>query len=91
MPRCLSGPSSTALCIINSVLGLLTIHWTLTALNGIGPYIPTMSALILADKLVRDTTSLRGALPCLGLFDLTYFDRAAAPEGITHATEVIHG
>ena len=69
----------------------LTIHWTLTALNGAGPYIPTMSALILADKLVRDTTSLRGALPCLGLFDLTDFDRIAAPDGITHATQVIHG
>ncbi|TNC83860.1 MAG: saccharopine dehydrogenase [Thalassolituus sp.] len=69
----------------------LTIQWTLTALDGVGPHIPTMSALILAEKLIRGTTNPPGAMPCLGLYDLADFDRIADPEGITQATEVVHG
>lgn len=58
--------------------------WNLYAENGIGPCIPTLSAIILAGKLLRGELAERGALPCLGLFSLADFDAEAAPLGIYH-------
>ncbi|WP_271410325.1 saccharopine dehydrogenase family protein [Pseudomonas sp. Q1-7] len=58
--------------------------WTLYAERGVGPYIPTLSAIILANKLLRGELMARGAIPCLGLFDLADFDAQAAPLGIYH-------
>lgn len=56
--------------------------WTLCAKHGVGPYIPTLSAIILAGKLLRGEIAERGAMPCLGLFSLAEFDAEAAPMGI---------
>ncbi|AYC31272.1 saccharopine dehydrogenase [Pseudomonas cavernae] len=58
--------------------------WTLYAERGVGPYIPTLSAIILASKLLRGEISARGALPCLGLFSLAEFDAEAGKLGIYH-------
>lgn len=64
------------------------IKWTLCAEKGIGPYIPTLSAIILAKKLLAETIDLRGATPCLGLYTLDEFDTEATSLGIYHQTEV---
>jgi len=59
-----------------------TIKWSLYAPDGNGPYIPTLSTIILAKKLLTNDTSNSqlemGAKPCIGLLELsdftTYFD-----------------
>lgn len=50
-----------------------TIKWTLTADNGVGPYIPTLSTIIIAKKLINNQLDIRGAMPCLGLYTLDEF------------------
>lgn len=50
-----------------------TIEWTLTADNGVGPYIPTLSTIIIAKKLINNQLDIRGAMPCLGLYTLDEF------------------
>ena len=50
------------------------IKWQLHADNGIGPYIPTMSAIILARKLIDGGLHQYGAMPCLGMFNLSEFE-----------------
>ena len=69
----------------------LQIDWTLTAPDGIGPHIPTMSALILAEKLIKNTLMDTGATACLGLYSLNDFDQIASTHGIRHVTEVSNG
>ncbi len=64
------------------------IKWTLYADNGVGPYIPIISAIILAKKLISGSIETRGATPCLGLYTLEEFDQEAMPLGIYHQTEV---
>ena len=52
------------------------IKWTLYAPIGNGPYIPTLSMIILARKLLenRDTSQHKsGAMPCVGLLQLSDF------------------
>lgn len=68
-----------------------SIKWTLCAQNGIGPYIPTLSAVILAKKLIDGSIQTRGATPCLGLYTMEEFDKEASPLGIYHQTEVSNG
>lgn len=63
-----------------------TVDWVLTAENGVGPYIPTFSALILARKLIAGSLPKAGAMPCLGLYSLDEFDKLAASYGIYHHT-----
>ncbi|QIL89072.1 saccharopine dehydrogenase family protein [Microbulbifer harenosus] len=63
------------------------IKWTLCAENGVGPYIPTISAIILAKKLISGDIEVRGATPCLGLYSLDEFDQEASPLGIFHQVE----
>lgn len=64
------------------------IQWVLRAEDNIGPYIPTLSALIVAKKLLSNDPAKhltqRGATACVGLFDLAEFDVEALPLGITH-------
>lgn len=67
------------------------IKWVLCAKDGIGPYIPTLSAIILAKKLIAGDIDTVGAMPCLGLFSLDEFDKEATALGITHYTEVHSG
>ena len=68
-----------------------TVKWILVAEKGIGPYIPTLSAIILAKKLISGSINTRGACPCLGMYSLQEFDEEALPLGIYHYTEVEHG
>ncbi|KZN65908.1 hypothetical protein N473_10090 [Pseudoalteromonas luteoviolacea CPMOR-1] len=50
------------------------VIWRLYAPNGQGPYIPTLSTIILAEKLLAGTLTQSGALPCSGLLQLTEFE-----------------
>ncbi len=53
------------------------IKWTLYAAKGNGPYIPTLSAIILARKLLENinegSNEHHGAKPCVGLLELNDF------------------
>lgn len=44
----------------------LTRKWFIIAKNGDGPHIPTIPAIILAEKIALRTFSQPGALPCVG-------------------------
>jgi len=68
-----------------------SVKWMLVAENGIGPYIPTLSAIIIAKKLISGEIDTRGASPCLGMYTLQEFDAEARPLGIYHYTEVSDG
>jgi len=54
------------------------IKWTLYAPKGNGPYIPTLSTIIVARKLLssdKQCSQLEtGAKPCAGMFELSEFD-----------------
>lgn len=69
----------------------LNLKWTLIAENGIGPYIPTLSAIIIAKKMIAGEITLTGATPCLGMYSLAEFDREASALGIFHTLEEQHG
>lgn len=62
------------------------ILWRLTAERGVGPYIPTLSAIILAEKLIAEKPFNAGASACLGLYSLADFDAYAKNGGIYHQT-----
>lgn len=53
------------------------VKWTLYAPKGNGPYIPTLSTIILARKLLNNddykSEQEAGAMPCVGLFELNEF------------------
>lgn len=61
-----------------------TLTWNLVARQNHGPEIPCTPALILARKLAADEIAIRGAMPCLGLFSLTDFDREMSDFDISH-------
>ena len=63
------------------------IKWILCAKEGVGPYIPTLSAIILAKKLISGSLQSTGAKPCLGMYTLEDFDKEASSLGIFHHTE----
>ncbi|MDV2078260.1 saccharopine dehydrogenase NADP-binding domain-containing protein [Marinobacter xestospongiae] len=67
------------------------INWLLCAENGEGPYIPTISTIILARKLIAGSLTTRGATPCLGLYSLAEFDQEIRSLAIHHRTEVTDG
>ena len=67
------------------------IKWVLSAENGVGPYIPILSSIILTKKLIAGALKTRGAKPCLGMYSLQEFDDEASPLGIYHQTEDDHG
>ncbi len=51
------------------------ITWYILGLDGDGPYIPTIPAVILAKQLCRNEIDLIGAMPCVGLVSLkSYLD-----------------
>ncbi|KZN52116.1 hypothetical protein N476_01925 [Pseudoalteromonas luteoviolacea H33] len=50
------------------------VIWRLYAPNGQGPYIPTLSTIIIAKKLLNETLDKTGALPCSGLLELSEFE-----------------
>ena len=45
-------------------------RWSLHAAAGHGPQIPAMPAVVLARKKADGLLKVRGAMPCMGLFDL---------------------
>jgi len=47
-----------------------TIKWFVIALDGDGPYIPTVPAVVLARKIVTGQFGATGAMPCVGLVSL---------------------
>lgn len=63
------------------------IQWTLIAENGVGPYVPTISTIILARKLIRGELSRRGAVPCLGMYGLDELSDEAEGRGIRQRVE----
>lgn len=63
------------------------IKWVLCAENGVGPYIPALSAIIIAKKLIAGSIDTTGAAPCLGMYTLEEFDKEASLLGIYHQTE----
>ena len=65
-----------------------TIIWTLIADDGIGPYIPTISANIIAKKLIDGEIINFGATPCLGLYDLSEFDNYIQGMSITTKVDI---
>lgn len=60
----------------------LELVWQLTATGGVGPYIPTLSTIILAEQLINDSNTHRGAQACLGLYQLEDFKAHAQRWGI---------
>lgn len=66
----------------------LQVDWTLYANDGVGPYIPTISTIILARKLIMGEINDTGAMPCQGMYSLEEFDECAKTWGIYHS-EVI--
>ena len=59
------------------------LTWYLTALNGHGPEIPTIPAIILARKLADGKLNVTGAMPCFELITLAEFEHAVAHLDIT--------
>lgn len=45
-------------------------EWFIIARNGDGPHIPTIPAILLAERMSRGAFKQTGAMPCLGLVDL---------------------
>jgi hypothetical protein len=48
----------------------ITKKWFIIALDGDGPYIPTIPAIVLAKKIISGQFSTRGAMACVGLISL---------------------
>jgi len=66
-----------------------SIKWTLYAENGVGPYIPTLSSIIIAKKLLAKEIKQTGATQCLGLYTLDEFLPYAEDLGIYFREQVI--
>lgn len=48
----------------------LSKTWFIVALNGHGPYIPTVPAVVLAKKILKGTLKKPGAMACIGMVSL---------------------
>jgi saccharopine dehydrogenase-like NADP-dependent oxidoreductase len=59
--------------------------WTLVALDGDGPFVPTLASAALVGKLARGELAFRGATPCVGL--LTVHDFLGAAKGLAITME----
>jgi saccharopine dehydrogenase-like NADP-dependent oxidoreductase len=68
-----------------------TLIWKLIAPNGVGPHIPTLSAIILARKILNKELSRPMAAPCLGMYSLIEFTRMAGRLGIYQELEKTDG
>jgi hypothetical protein len=64
------------------------VSWQLVAENGVGPNIPTIAAELVIDKIATGGCR-KGAMPCLGLFELGEFLQVADRWGI-YQKEVCH-
>ena len=68
-----------------------SVQWSLTAENGTGPYVPTISTIVLAKKLIRGELADRGAMPCLGMYSLGEFGEEADRWNIERHVETMVG
>ncbi|MEC9341869.1 MAG: saccharopine dehydrogenase NADP-binding domain-containing protein [Pseudomonadota bacterium] len=66
----------------------LTVRWMLFAPDGVGPYIPTIPALLLARDFAAGSEPDSGARPALGLFSLERFLEQAAAFAIVDEARV---
>jgi saccharopine dehydrogenase-like NADP-dependent oxidoreductase len=48
-------------------------RWILIARDGDGPYVPTMASAALIRKLARNEIDARGAMPCMGMLEVSDF------------------
>jgi saccharopine dehydrogenase-like NADP-dependent oxidoreductase len=75
---CDKGAMEVLICDKSNDGNAKKVKWILYAPKGNGPYIPTLSTIILARKLLnRDKQSSQqetGAKPCVGIFELSEFD-----------------
>lgn len=53
--------------------------WFIIAYDGDGPQIPTIPAIVLAKKILRQELAIKGAVPCLGLVTLAEYLRELKP------------
>ena len=73
---------------------LQKLSWSLYADNGVGPYIPTLSTILIARKLISHELTITGAHPCMSLYTLDemqpYFDKidVYAKEKIEKSEEI---
>ncbi|MEX2352722.1 MAG: saccharopine dehydrogenase, partial [Gammaproteobacteria bacterium] len=67
------------------------IIWRLLAKSGAGPRIPTISAIILANRILDGKLTEHGARPCLGMYHLDEFFTIARNWGIYEEVERIVG
>ena len=58
-------------------------RWFIVAKGGDGPYIPTIPAVLLADKLAHNHNYTKGVLPCVGLISLEEYLGALSPLQVT--------
>ena len=65
--------------------------WRLIANGGVGPRIPTISALLLANQILEGKLTESGARPCLGMYPLDNFLRIARNWGIYEEVERVFG
>jgi len=68
----------------------LRVGWSLTADNGVGPYVPIISAIVVARKILAGEIQQRGATPCLSLYTLEEFVSHAEKLDI-HCSEQFNG
>ncbi len=68
-----------------------TISWRLIAKSGVGPRIPTISAIILSNRILDGMLIQTGAKPCLGMYTLDEFFDVARLWGIYEEVERSHG
>ena len=61
----------------------LSCRWFIVARDGHGPYIPTVPAIVLARRLIRQPCVLTGALPCVGLVTLDEYLAQLKPYSIS--------
>ncbi|HUB88946.1 MAG TPA: hypothetical protein VMA74_04365 [Dyella sp.] len=67
----------------------LRLRWSLHAAAGDGPHIPAMPAVVLARKKADGLLQTRGAMPCMGLFNLNEALAALADYQISTSLETL--
>ncbi|MEM8630206.1 MAG: saccharopine dehydrogenase NADP-binding domain-containing protein [Pseudomonadota bacterium] len=63
-------------------------QWTIIARDGDGPHIPTIPAILIAQRIAQGTPPLPGARPCLGLVTLQDYLAELAPLRIETQTSL---
>lgn len=62
--------------------------WYIVARNGCGPHIPTIPAILLAERISKGTLPPTGAMPCLGLITLEDYLSELEPLDISTVTRL---